>query len=165
LKIDIGSIVGKNGESIEFSLLTTPGHLCFEDKDFIINSEIMVEGRIKNDYESFFVTGFIRFRATSECDRCLAKFEQDYEVEFTEEFAFKAKADNDDVFVIKETEADLSVAVVENIYVNIPGKLLCKSDCRGLCSDCGNNFNEKQCRCGEEKINPQFAKLAKLINN
>ena len=165
MKIDIGSIVGKSGESIEFSMLTTPERLCFADNDFFIVSDIVIAGRIINDYESFCVTGMIKFRAASECDRCLAKFERNYEIEFAEEFVFKTKADNSDVFVIRENEVDLSVAVAENIHVNIPGKLLCKADCQGLCSDCGNNFNEEQCRCGEDKINPQFAKLAKLINN
>ncbi|MFA6074447.1 MAG: DUF177 domain-containing protein [Negativicutes bacterium] len=165
MKIDIGSIVGKNGDSIDFSMQTSQKCLDFFDGKFSIISEILVQGQIKNEFESYFVTGTIKFCAASVCDRCLEKFEHCYKIEFEEKFAYNADTDNDDVFVIKDNEVDLSIAVVENIHVNIPGKLLCKDECKGLCSDCGNNFNEKQCRCGEEKINPQFAKLAKLINN
>ena len=165
MKIDIGSIIGKSDEGIDFSMLTTSEQLGFLDSKFSIISDILVLGQIKNDFESYVVTGLIKFSAASECDRCLGKFERYYEIEFTEKFVHNERIDSDDVFVIRDNVADLSVAVLENIHINIPVKLLCEDACKGLCSECGNNFNEKQCRCGEDKINPQFAKLAKLINN
>jgi len=165
LKIDIGSIIGKRDESIDFSMLTTSELLGFWDNKISIISDILVLGQVKNDFDSYAVTGIIKFSAASECDRCLEKFEHCYEIEFTEKFVHNDSTDGDDVFVIRDNVADLSVAVLENIHINIPVKLLCKNVCKGLCSECGNNFNERQCRCGEDKINPQFAKLAKLINN
>lgn len=165
MKIDIGSIVDKDGDSFEFSEQTTSNLLGFPDCEISIISDIRVDGRAKNDFGLYFVSGVIKFRAASVCDRCLERFENDYEVEFSEQFSRKADAGNEEIFIFRDNEADLSVAIVENIHVNIPVKLLCKPECKGLCSDCGSNLNEKQCSCVDAKINPQFAKLAKLINN
>lgn len=42
---------------------------------------------------------------------------------------------------------------------------LCKEDCKGLCSVCGINLNEKQCDCRIEKNNDIWEPLKKLKFN
>lgn len=39
-------------------------------------------------------------------------------------------------------------AVKEAVILSVPGKPLCREDCRGLCPVCGENLNEG--RCGHE---------------
>ena len=71
-----------------------------------------------------------------------------------------------DIKEIENSEAegiDLKEAVREQILLNMPNKVLCKDDCLGLCPDCGINLNKESCDCGENKINPKFAALSKLL--
>ena len=37
--------------------------------------------------------------------------------------------------------------IYENLVVDIPMKITCSDNCRGLCSGCGVNLNRETCRC------------------
>ena len=42
---------------------------------------------------------------------------------------------------------ELDDDIREEIILNWPMKPLCKDDCRGICSGCGNNLNITSCAC------------------
>ena len=58
--------------------------------------------------------------------------------------------------------ADLSDDIRQNIMLNLPMKLLCDKSCKGLCSNCGSNLNEKQCDCKNSTDDPRWEALKKL---
>mgnify|MGYP001566220766 FL=1 len=43
------------------------------------------------------------------------------------------------------TEIDVSGELREALLLAIPGRALCRPDCKGLCSQCGQNLNERDC--------------------
>ena len=45
----------------------------------------------------------------------------------------------------------------------IPVKILCKEDCKGICSVCGSNLNEGECGCDRFVPNAAFAGLSDLF--
>ena len=60
------------------------------------------------------------------------------------------------------TEAELN-AMLDNLELNFPSKILCKEDCLGLCQRCGKDLNEGDCGCKDDEIDPRLAPLAKLL--
>ena len=60
-------------------------------------------------------------------------------------------------------EVDCAETAKEFILRAIPYQVLCRQECRGLCSSCGTNLNYGTCSCVKEeaKANP-FAKLLDL---
>ena len=46
--------------------------------------------------------------------------------------------------------------------LNLDSKLLCREDCKGLCSRCGKNLNLGPCDCRKEP-DPRLAALAQLL--
>ena len=46
-----------------------------------------------------------------------------------------------------------------------PSKLLCKSDCKGLCKNCGADLNTTTCSCNimDENIDPRMQILKDLL--
>ncbi len=48
------------------------------------------------------------------------------------------------------------------IILNLPSKILCRDDCRGLCSQCGTNLNDKRCKCTREIFDPRWEALQDL---
>jgi uncharacterized protein len=42
---------------------------------------------------------------------------------------------------------------------------LCRSDCLGLCPQCGGNRNLDECHCDEDPIDPRWAALQTLLAN
>ncbi len=47
-------------------------------------------------------------------------------------------------------------------FLALPMKVICRSDCRGLCAHCGANLNNEECRCEKHASDPRLAPLARL---
>jgi len=41
-------------------------------------------------------------------------------------------------------------------------KLLCRSDCKGLCPHCGRNLNVESCDCAASVTDPRWSALGDL---
>jgi len=50
----------------------------------------------------------------------------------------------------------------EQVLLALPLKVICQSDCRGLCPNCGANLNHEECRCETHATDPRLAPLARL---
>lgn len=55
---------------------------------------------------------------------------------------------------------DLDPVVREQVMLALPVSVLCRDDCKGLCSTCGQDLNEKD--CGHGKVKEVDVRLAKL---
>ena len=69
-----------------------------------------------------------------------------------------------DSFVDELTEVSTKNADVlaEQVNLALPMKVICSSDCRGLCPHCGANLNNEECRCEKNGADPRMAPLARL---
>jgi uncharacterized protein len=56
----------------------------------------------------------------------------------------------------------LADVLAEQVNLALPMKVICRSDCRGLCSHCGANLNNEECRCEKNSADPRLAPLARL---
>ena len=66
------------------------------------------------------------------------------------------------LFPVEEGRASLAEIAAEQIYLNLPARSVCRSDCRGLCPECGANRNREVCDCSTETVDPRLAPLMKL---
>ena len=57
---------------------------------------------------------------------------------------------------------DLVNRVRDAIALELPLRVFCRQDCKGLCSTCGQNLNESDCDCSAEQIDPRWEALAKF---
>ena len=67
-----------------------------------------------------------------------------------------------DTLYLDEPVIDLTEILREQIYLAIPGKVLCSSECKGLCPECGSLLNSGECSCSEKLPDTPFAVLKKL---
>ncbi len=73
----------------------------------------------------------------SACARCLADIERDWNGNFLFDFP-----------VDKQTEAvELDEDIRQEVLVNLPPRVLCKEDCKGICPGCGADLNTEKCKC------------------
>lgn len=56
----------------------------------------------------------------------------------------------------------LADILAEQVNLALPMKVICRSDCRGLCPHCGANLNNEECRCEKHGGDPRMAPLARL---
>ena len=100
---------------------------------------------------------------TAECDRCLELFHRPYSFSFTHTVVLSVNRDNDEYIVAQDAQLDVDEVALTDLLLQLPTKLLCREDCRGLCPGCGVNLNYEVCRCKKE-VDPRLAKLAQLLD-
>jgi uncharacterized protein len=119
--------------------------------------EVMVPCRIELDYRqtsgTFHFHGQVRGTFSSECHRCL----DPVTVSLGGDFNLMVRRGEhggepaDDLVLLSPTqhEVDLTPLIRETIVLNEPMIVLCSDACRGLCPECGANWNRETCNHGE----------------
>lgn len=60
---------------------------------------------------------------------------------------------------------DLDPIIREQLLLALPMSAVCTDDCKGLCSVCGQNLNEKPCGCETRQVDPRLAALKNIKLN
>ncbi|MDQ3891095.1 MAG: DUF177 domain-containing protein [Actinomycetota bacterium] len=63
---------------------------------------------------------------------------------------------------LSEETLDLSAWARDAIALSLPDKILCRSDCAGICSTCGRDLNREPHEHRDEEVDPRWAGLAEL---
>lgn len=101
---------------------------------------------------------------TLECVRCLTDYEHELEWSFTELYAFDERSQTESELLLPEDGyLELAVLIREFAFLEIPISPICKADCQGLCTECGQNLNEKDCGHNPQENDSPFAKLKDLL--
>jgi len=96
--------------------------------------------------QGLIVQGKFQADLPAECVRCLTDFQQNLEIEFSELYAFNHRSTTESGLLLPEDgNIDLEPIVREYMLIEIPISPLCRTDCKGLCSICGENLNEIGC--------------------
>ncbi len=99
----------------------------------------------------------------AECVRCLAEFTQILTADIKQLYDFPPDPSSE--HVVAETGfLDLAPLMRELMLLSVPIRALCRPNCRGLCPNCGQDWNEGPCNCEKDEINPRFAVLKNLLN-
>ena len=102
---------------------------------------------------------------TIPCARCLEDVE--YEISFSgvREADLKLPDEKrDDAFFVIGKEIHPDLLITDEILMRWPIRVLCKEDCKGICSRCGANLNYTQCDCEEEISDPRMAAISDIFS-
>jgi len=129
-------------------------------------SKIGIDLHVTKVLKEVTVNGDIRLSLESPCSRCLepVKIELDTPVSLVLSPGDKLSGEDDDLDheTYQGDEIDLSNYIMEQVAISLPVKVVCSEDCKGLCSNCGNNLNLEMCACDGEHVDPRFAVLKNL---
>jgi len=94
------------------------------------------------------------------CDRCLSEYEKPYDEHFELLFHLGKNdlmTDEEDVVIlpVETVDIDLSDWIKEYLILTVPMKMLCKTDCKGICPKCGTDLNFTSCSCEEKQVDPR----------
>ena len=93
--------------------------------------------------ETVTVRGEMRCEATMACARCLRPVAVPLRVAVDERFSRRPDSAGEDgeTRVIEESRIDLTDCARELLILELPMRVLCSEDCKGLCPVCGANRN------------------------
>jgi uncharacterized protein len=100
-----------------------------------------------------------------ECVRCLKEFTYHLQWEITELYAFTKKSVSEsELLVPDDAQIDLAPLIREYALLEIPIKPLHDPECKGLCIECGQDLNIKDCGHSQDTDNSPFATLKDLLD-
>ncbi len=118
------------------------------------------------DTDEYLVRGSITTTLTIPCNRCMDDVINEVKADFTKEFKTSTVDDEDDMSEYLEgVVLNLEKLVLDEVYMNVPMKVLCNEDCRGICKSCGKNLNHTACDCEDDNVDPRLAGLKDLFSN
>lgn len=97
--------------------------------------------------------------AACQCDRCMIDYHQRIDADSPMLYVLGQHPDGDvdDPEIVYlpagTTDIDLSKDLREFIILAMPGRYLCRDDCRGLCPQCGADLNSDRCGCDASQEN------------
>lgn len=102
------------------------------------------------------------------CDRCLKEVEKKIELDFFREvFApdeMTEGTDDDDQNFMEGYQLNVEDLIYSEILLNLPTKVLCRKDCKGICRQCGKDLNEGECGCDTFIPDPRMAVIKDIFN-
>ena len=126
--------------------------------------------RLESVVEGVLVTGSVRGTATGACVRCLDPVTQEVNGSFQELFAYADRhahhrevgdEDADQEHLVEDGLIDLEVLLRDTVVPALPFQPVCRPDCLGLCSECGQPLTEDP-EHHHDVIDPRWAALSAL---
>lgn len=126
---------------------------------FPFTTPVTLKGEIRNTAGIVTIEAKADFSMEVTCDRCAEDIKPQFSVNVEHGLVASLNhEDNDDYILVEDMKIDIEQLTLEDIYLALPGKFLCKEDCEGLCSECGANLNEGSCNC-KKPIDPRWEAL------
>jgi uncharacterized protein len=116
--------------------------------------------------QGLYASARLKGHTPGECSRCLKEIEQTVSSRFSELYHYPPETAPEDGNIIPEDmNLDFSEVVREDMLLSQPMQPLCRPDCKGLCPNCGKNWNEGPCNCPTDESDPRLSVLKKLLDN
>lgn len=149
----------------------SPGSLDYHGADFRQTAPLKVDAVAELRGEEIRIRGRAETSLQTCCDRCLVSVailvEQDFDL-FYRPVSTIARAeevelpeDELEVGFFSGDGIELADVVTEQVILSMPMKVVCQTDCRGLCPVCGANLNFEKCGCLPTPENSPFSFLKK----
>jgi uncharacterized protein len=171
--IDLKAIPREGSKEFEFSLNKDWWQSGAKNDQVLgINSPLKVRINIYRAGGKYVLEGSLDGSLKVMCDRCLEPYHRDLKTEFRL-FLAPPPSDKDkaeielleedmEVGFINDEEIDLGDLIKEQLFLSLPIKSLCTTECLGLCSICGSNLNDGDCGCEKENLHPGLSKLKNI---
>lgn len=116
--------------------------------------------------EEVVATGTVSTVLNRACRRCLETSTEKIDVEVVMIWSDDAelRGDAGEIRALPKgtDEIDVGEAVREELILAIPPYTECRPDCKGLCPQCGTNWNEQTCDCSTDERDPRWDALRSL---
>jgi uncharacterized protein len=176
LKINV-ILIPEEGQNFVFSEDGAWFKGCFTDSDgsdFILR-QVNVSCLITRTSGTVFIKGSFSALIDIDCSRCLERASLPIGGDFTYTL-IPAKAETREDLELTPEELEISYyqgdfinlapIICEQIILQVPMKVLCSEECKGLCPHCGINLNASSCNCHLNFVNDRMAVLKNFrVNN
>ncbi len=144
------------------------------DEAFRLQAPVHLVFDIFKEGLQFRLVGRVESSLTLACGRCLEDIALPVDLPFdllylphsenAGEGEVEVEDDDMTTAYYRDEQIDLGQLALEQFYLAVPMKPLCRESCRGLCPECGTNLNAGTCSCVREWVDPRLASLRPLLD-
>lgn len=191
MRIDVSGLRQDVGDHLRqrFSEEVPPLSLGDDEANFVAPAQVTAD--LYNTGKGIAADVRVKAEVQLNCSRCLKPFGLPLEVHFQEEYRPEdgtpaggpgrpeqdgkgrrrgdrapepetEEEDDQEYLTYSGDEIDLTQSVQESLFLALPMKPLCKTDCLGLCPQCGHDLNEGPCGHEEPVSDPRLFALREL---
>ena len=126
---------------------------------------VHITGSVENNTGIVTLGYLAMFTLNTLCDRCLAPVEKEFSLNFEHIVVNELAGEDKDTFVVcRDYALELDELVTADILLELPIRILCREDCKGLCPKCGTNLNESTCNCSTKEVDSRLQVLLTLLD-
>ncbi len=146
MRLDIKRILNVPGSKTDLDFCVSQERLD-EVKHVMFASPVKVLGAIENHAGLVTMDMDITFSLHVTCDRCLKETVQDfaYHEEHTVVRRVQSEEEEENYIIAEAESIDPEEIALTDLLLELPSKMLCREDCKGLCPVCGCDRNETDC--------------------
>ncbi len=174
MRVEIRTIIRNIGSSIEIKTKISPEEIELSYQDIEFTQDVEFEGSVTSaDKDLMILKGIAGTVIKSQCARCLkdvetrivADINATFKSHYQRDTDLTREADPEEEYTYEGYSIELDKVLKDSLILALPSKFICSEDCKGFCEWCGNNLNEKDCKCKDEHAsgNSLFEKLRNLL--
>jgi uncharacterized protein len=147
-----------------------PGSLDYHDADFRQTAPLQLNATAELLGAEIRIRGHLTTRLEANCDRCLGSVEIPLDSNFDLFYRPMQTIAKEEEMEVPDAEMevgfysgdgiDTADVATEQVILSMPMKVICRTDCRGLCPVCRANLNVTPCGCAvSSRKDSPFASL------
>ncbi|MDO4719679.1 MAG: DUF177 domain-containing protein [Peptostreptococcaceae bacterium] len=138
------------------------------EREFSFLSNPLIEGNLRRRDGRIYGEFVVKISLKEDCSRCLMPASSDYICEIRGYLMQEEEETDDlddDIILVEDFALRLEHILDLALLEDLPAKVICSEDCRGLCPDCGANLNQTQCSCeaSAPRIDSRLERLRELM--
>lgn len=156
---------------VKFDEAFPPGHIDYLTEGLQQVAPLLVQGAANLLADEIEIRGRLVTTMEVLCARCLEPMRHAVELEFDLVYRPISTMTRGDEFQVPRGEEELGFyhgggllledMAKEQVLLSLPIKIICRSDCRGLCPRCGCNRNRETCDCAARTVDRRWEGLLK----
>ncbi|MBM3742767.1 MAG: DUF177 domain-containing protein [Actinobacteria bacterium] len=160
-KLNLHELPRRAGDFKDFRLdFAAPESIGNPMIEIPVKFPILITLKAESVSDGILVTGIITGKAVGECGRCLDPMTIEINQNFQELFFYENRADEDEEFTMEGDIADLEIPIRDAVILALPINPICSKNCRGLCSGCGEKWENLPGGHEHELIDPRWRGLS-----
>jgi len=146
MRLDIKRILNVPGTRLDLDFCISQERLE-EVRHITFASPVRVTGAVENHAGLVTLEMQIAFSLLVTCDRCLKETVQDFSYAESHTVVRRLVSDQEaEGYLFAKSDCiDPEETALTDLLLELPSKMLCREDCKGLCPVCGCDRNETDC--------------------
>ena len=170
MKIDISDIILNANRKEDYQVEFDDASIVVGGTEYSISKKKPFDLRLNNkDDQKILISGSTEVEIVMQCDRCLNDVRILFPIMIERSLDLRdghviTDPDEEEDTFFEDHHLDVNRLIYDEILVDWPAKVLCKEDCKGLCSVCGHDLNQGDCGCNRTVLDPRMAKFQDVFN-